>query len=119
MIRLISRLAVLSLIATMPIGVAFTIEADGVEPAAAASDSVGGVSGECVAADSALVAKLDPIRARQGIGAALPLGDVLAALSRARALCRAGKPERGLLVYIRISDAVANALAVRPLSANR
>jgi len=83
-------------------------------PDVAAEPSAG-----CIAADSALVAKLDPIRTRQGIGAALPLGDVLAALSRARALCRAGEPERGMLVYIRISDAVANAMAVPPLSAQR
>ena len=77
------------------------------------------IPADCVAADSALLAKLDPIRARQGIGAALPLGDVLAALSRARALCREGKPDRGMLVYIRVRDAVANAMALPPLSANR
>jgi hypothetical protein len=69
------------------------------------------LSAECVAADAAVVGKLEPIRIRQGVNASLPLGDVLAALSRARALCRAGEPERGLLVYLRISDALANALA--------
>ena len=89
------------------------------EPSADAAEAPPELSPGCVAADSALLAKLDPIRARQGIGAALPLGDVLAALSRARALCRAGEPERGMLVYIRISDAVANAMAVPPLSASR
>ena len=77
------------------------------------------ISPGCVAADAALLAKLDPIRSRQGIGATLPLGDVLAALSRARALCQAGEPDRGMLVYIRVHDAVANAMAVPPLSANR
>ena len=70
------------------------------------------VSAECLAADALVVGKLEPIRTRQGVGGALSLGDVLAALSRARALCDAGEPERGLLVYIRISDALSNAAAI-------
>ncbi|HEX9462838.1 MAG TPA: hypothetical protein VGB82_09580 [Alphaproteobacteria bacterium] len=68
-------------------------------------------SSDCAAADAVVVGMLGPIRTHQGIGAALPLGDVLAALSRARALCRDGEPERAMLVYIRISDALTNALA--------
>ena len=68
---------------------------------------------DCVAADAAIVGKLEPIRSQAGIGAVLTLGDVLAALSRARALCEAGEPERGMLVYLRISDALANAAAIQ------
>ncbi len=68
---------------------------------------------DCVAADAAVLGRLEPIRSQAGIGAVLTLGDVLAALSRARALCEAGEPERGMLVYLRISDALANAAALR------
>ena len=68
---------------------------------------------DCVAADAAIVGKLEPIRSQAGIGAVLTLGDVLAALSRARALCEAGEPERGMLVYLRISDALSNAAAIQ------
>jgi len=78
-----------------------------------AGEAAGELSPGCQAADAAIVAKLDPIRTRQGVGATLPLGDVLDNLSRARALCRAGQPGRGMAVYMRLSDALANAIAIQ------
>ena len=67
----------------------------------------------CQAADAAVVAKLDPIRARQGVGITLPLGDVLENLARARSLCRDGHTGRGMAVYMRLSDALSNAIAIQ------
>ena len=86
---------------------------------AMAADTPAEISPDCMAADAAIVAKLDPIRARQGIGATLPLGDVLETLSRARALCRTGESGRGMAVYMRLSDALANAIALQSRSARR
>jgi len=78
-----------------------------------AGEAPADVSPGCQAADAAIVAKLDPIRTRQGVGATLPLGDVLDNLSRARTLCRSGQPGRGMAVYMRLSDALSNAIAIQ------
>jgi hypothetical protein len=64
---------------------------------------------DCIAADAKVMGKVELIRSRQGMGAVLNFGDVLAAVARARALCAAGEPERGMLVYLRITDALNNA----------
>lgn len=68
-----------------------------------------GPTPECAAAEAAIQGKLQLTR---GTAVNLPMGDVLAALVKARTLCRDGHPDRGMMVYIRISDALANALAL-------
>lgn len=68
-------------------------------------------SPDCVAADAAVTTKLRPVLMQQ-VAVNLPVGDVMASLFKARALCREGAPDRGMLVYIRISDALTNALAI-------
>ena len=39
----------------------------------------------------------------------MSLGDALASLYKARALCKEGAAARGMLVYIRLADALADA----------
>lgn len=65
----------------------------------------------CTAADAATQSKLDAVLAGHNIPADLPVGDLIVSLRRARVLCLEGHPERGLLVYIRVSDALRDALA--------
>ncbi len=73
----------------------------------------------CAAADAAATSKLDAIRAGRNLPANFPIGDLIASLQRARALCREGQPERGVLVYMRVSDALRDALpASRPGTLN-
>ncbi len=84
-----------------------------------AADAPVEVSPDCRQADAAVVSKLQPIRVRQGVGMTLPLGDVLENLSRARALCRAGRSGPAMVVYMRLSDALSNAAAIQARSVKR
>lgn len=76
--------------------------------APAAGSPTEAVPPDCAAADAELMHRLQPALAG---GSTLPsgitLGDALASLYKARALCKEGSPARGMLVYIRLSDALA------------
>ena len=82
-------------------------------PAAAASTQV--VPPNCATADAELTRRLQPAFAGDGrLPRGMSLGDALASLYKARALCKEGAAGRGMLVYIRLSDALTDPTAQRP-----
>lgn len=75
-------------------------------PAAASSTEV--VPPNCAAADAELTRRLQPaLLGSHDLPSGVSLGDALASLYKARALCKAGSAAQGMLVYIRLSDALA------------
>jgi hypothetical protein len=68
-----------------------------------------GPSPECIAADASIQERLEPVLA-QKVAMSLPAGEIISSVQRARMLCRTGHPDRGMMLYIRISDALADAL---------
>jgi hypothetical protein len=74
----------------------------------AASSSADVVPPDCAAADAELTRRLQPaLVGSRDLPSGVTLGDALASLYKARALCKEGSPARGMLVYIRLSDALA------------
>jgi hypothetical protein len=79
-----------------------------VEAAAAA------VPDDCALADAEITSRLQPAMTdSRHLPAGMSLGDALASLYKARTLCRQGAPAQGMLVYIRLSDALADAAAAK------
>lgn len=65
---------------------------------------------DCAAADAEITRRLQPsLTAGRALPTGMSLGDALASLYKARALCKEGLPGRGMLVYIRLADALADA----------
>lgn len=98
-----------------------TVAAQAAEVAApVASASASTPSGEalpanCAAADAELTRRLQPALAgSRDLPSGVSLGDALASLYKARALCREGAAARGMLVYIRLSDALAPPSGIQP-----
>lgn len=65
---------------------------------------------DCAAADAEISRRLQPsLTTGRALPTGMSLGDALASLYKARALCKEGAPARGMLVYIRLADALADA----------
>lgn len=65
---------------------------------------------DCAAADAEITRRLQPsLTTGRALPTGMSLGDALASLYKARALCKEGSPGRGMLVYIRLADALADA----------
>jgi len=67
------------------------------------------VTAACVSADAAFTTKYQPILSYQ-VPLNLSMGDVVTSLRKAREDCQNGAPDRSLMVYIRLTDAMNNAL---------
>ena len=82
----------------------------GPEQAAAAS----AIPDDCAQADAAVTSRLQPALVDSShLPTGMTLGDALASLYKARAFCRGGSPAQGMLVYIRLSDALADPTAIK------
>jgi len=72
------------------------------------------VPDDCAQADAEVTSRLQPAMTdSRHLPAGMTLGDALASLYRARTLCRQGAPGQGMLVYIRLSDALADPTGAR------
>ena len=69
---------------------------------------------DCAQADAVVTSRLQPalIDSRH-LPTGMTLGDALASLYKARAFCRGGSPAQGMLVYIRLSDALADPTTIK------
>jgi hypothetical protein len=78
-------------------------------PAEAPIAAAAAVPDDCAQADAEVTSRLQPamIDSRR-LPAGMTLGDALASLYKARTLCRQGAPSQGMLVYIRLSDALTD-----------
>ncbi len=66
---------------------------------------------DCALADTAINKRLRPTPERRAASYALPLADIVLLQNRARSFCLDSQPERGMVIYFRISDVVGGALA--------
>lgn len=83
----------------------------GPETSAAATSAI---PDDCAQADAAITSRLQPaLTDSNHLPSGMTLGDALASLYKARAFCRGGSPAQGMLVYIRLSDALADPTAIR------
>jgi hypothetical protein len=72
------------------------------------------VPNDCALADAEVTSRLQPAMTdSRHLPVGMSLGDALASLYKARAFCRGGAPAQGMLVYIRLSDALADPTAVK------
>ncbi len=83
-------------------------------PAAVVSVPPPVLPNDCAAADAEITRRLQPsLTAGRALPTGMSLGDALASLYKARALCKEGAAARGMLVYIRLADALADAFGDR------
>lgn len=68
---------------------------------------------DCALADTAISKRLRPAFDSRVASAALPLGDIVSLLHKARSFCLDSQPDRGMVIYFRISDVVGGALAAQ------
>lgn len=69
---------------------------------------------DCAAADAEITRRLQPsLTAGRALPTGMSLGDALASLYKARALCKEGAAAAGMVVYIRLADALADAFGDR------
>ncbi len=66
---------------------------------------------DCALADTAINKRLRPAPERRPTSYTLPLADIVLLQNRARSFCLDSQPERGMVIYFRISDVVGGALA--------
>lgn len=72
------------------------------------------IPGDCAQADAVVTSRLQPALIDSShLPSGMTLGDALASLYKARAFCRGGSPAQGMLVYIRLSDALADPTTVK------
>ncbi len=75
------------------------------EAAAAAA----AIPDDCAQADAEVTNRLRPAMVdSRHLPAGMTLGDALASLYKARTLCKQGAASQGMMVYIRLSDALAD-----------
>ncbi len=78
----------------------------------ARSEEMGGeMPPDCALADAAISKRLQPTFDHRAASAALPLSDIVFLQNKARSFCLDSQPERGMVIYFRISDVVGGALA--------
>ena len=83
-------------------------------PVAGAPGLAAAVPDDCAQADAEVTSRLQPAMTdSRRLPAGMTLGDALASLYKARTLCRQGAPSQGMLVYIRLSDALADQTGVK------
>ncbi len=78
-------------------------------PAEATVSIAAEIPDDCAQADAEVTNRLRPAMVdSRHLPAGMTLGDALASLYKARTLCKQGAPAQGMLVYIRLSDALAD-----------
>jgi len=78
-----------------------------------ADEPAGEMPLDCALADTAISKRLQPGFDRRVASAALPMGDIVSLLNKARSFCLDSQPDRGMVIYFRISDVVGGALAAQ------
>lgn len=78
-----------------------------------AEEAAGEMPSDCALADAAISKRLRPASDRLGAPTALPLGEIILLQDKARGFCLDAQPERGMVIYFRISDVVGGALAAQ------
>ncbi len=72
------------------------------------------VPDDCALADAEVTNLLRPAMTdSRHLPAGMTLGDALASLYKARALCKQGSASQGMMVYIRLSDALGDRTGVK------
>ncbi|HTP81983.1 MAG TPA: hypothetical protein VMQ11_03505 [Alphaproteobacteria bacterium] len=87
----------------------------GTPPEAAVSAAIpAAVPDDCALADAEVTNLLRPAMTdSRHLPAGLTLGDALASLYKARTLCKQGAASQGMMVYIRLSDALGDRTGIK------
>lgn len=76
-----------------------------------AGEAASEMPSDCALADAAISKRLRPAADRAPT--TLPLGEIILLQDKARGFCLDAQPERGMVIYFRISDVVGGALAAQ------
>lgn len=79
-----------------------------------ATTAAAAIPDDCALADAEVTNLLRPAMTdSRHLPSGMTLGDALASLYKARTLCKQGAPSQGMMVYIRLSDALGDPTAVK------